>query len=119
VLFRSLHQRDVTADGFEWVDHGDAERSVLSFIRRGDTPAHLVLVVCNFTPAPRPNYRIGVPRPGVWRERLNTDSKYYGGSNVGTPLGELTADAHPWHGRNQSIELTLPPLATVFFEWKA
>jgi 1,4-alpha-glucan branching enzyme len=115
----ALHERDVTSDGFEWVDHGDANRSVLSFVRRGHDPTSLVLVVCNFTPVVNPGYRVGVPQPGVWRERLNTDSTHYGGSNVGTPFGEITADVRPWHGRPQSIELTLPPLATVFFEWKA
>jgi 1,4-alpha-glucan branching enzyme len=115
----ALHESDVTADGFEWIDHADAQHSVLSFLRRGGRSASLVLVVCNFTPATRPAYRIGVPEPGVWRERLNTDSMHYGGSNVGTPFGEITAEARPWHGRPQSIELTLPPLATVFFEWTA
>ncbi|MEO6745325.1 MAG: 1,4-alpha-glucan branching protein GlgB, partial [Caldimonas sp.] len=114
----ALHECDVTPDGFEWIDHGDAERSVLAFVRRGRSAESFVVVVCNFTPMPHPHYRIGVPRPGVYRERVNTDSTHYGGSNVGTPYGEVTAEAMPWHGRSQSIELTLPPLATVFFEWK-
>jgi 1,4-alpha-glucan branching enzyme len=114
----ALHECDVTPDGFEWIDHGDAERSVLAFVRRGRSAESFVVVVCNFTPVPHAQYRIGVPRPGVYRERINTDSTYYGGSNVGTPYGEVTAEAVPWHGRPQSIALTLPPLATVFFEWK-
>ena len=67
----------------------------------------------------RHGYRIGVPEPGVYRERLNTDSAFYGGSNVGAPFGEITAQPIPAHGRAQSIELALPPLATVFFEWTA
>jgi len=114
----ALHECDVTPDGFEWIDHGDAERSVLAFVRRGRSAESFVVVVCNFTPVPHAQYRIGVPRPGVYRERINTDSTYYGGSNVGTPYGEVTAEVVPWHGRPQSIALTLPPLATVFFEWK-
>ena len=78
-----------------------------------------VLVACNFTPEVQRGYRLGVPRAGVWRERLNTDSVHYGGSNVGSPFGEITAEPQPWHGREQSIALDLPPLATVFYEWTA
>ena len=115
----ALHERDFTPDGFEWIEHNDAERSVLSFVRRGREPTSLVLVVCNFTPVVQHGHRLGVPQPGVWRERINTDSMHYGGSNVGTLFGEITAEARPWHGRAQSIELTLAPLATIFFEWKA
>ena len=115
----ALYQRDFTADGFEWIDHDDAERSVLSFIRRGNAPDALVVVVCNFTPSVQHGYRIGVPHPGVYRERINTDSAHYGGSNVGAPFGVITAQPLPAHGRPYSIELALPPLAAVFFEWQA
>jgi 1,4-alpha-glucan branching enzyme len=76
-----------------------------------------LLVVCNFTPVVRHGWRIGVPRAGTWTERLNTDSVHYGGSNVGTPLGVATSEAIPAHGRAQSISVTLPPLATVFYTW--
>jgi 1,4-alpha-glucan branching enzyme len=115
----ALHERDFTPDGFEWLDHQDAEKSVLSFVRRGEADDALVVVVCNFTPTPHRAYRVGVPRPGVYRECLNTDSEHYGGSNVGTPLGAATAQPVPLHGRAQSIVIDLPPLATVMFEWKA
>ncbi|MBC8058938.1 MAG: 1,4-alpha-glucan branching protein GlgB [Rhizobiales bacterium] len=115
----ALYERDFTPAGFEWIDHDDAERSVLSFVRHGDDPATLVLVVCNFTPAPHHGYRLGVPRAGHYRECLNTDSAHYGGSNVGTPLGVATAQDLPLHGRPHSIVIDLPPLATVMFEWKA
>uniref|UniRef100_UPI003137FB6D alpha amylase C-terminal domain-containing protein n=1 Tax=Variovorax sp. YR752 TaxID=1884383 RepID=UPI003137FB6D len=115
----ALHQRDFTPDGFEWIDHDDAQRSVLAFVRRGDKPASLVVVVCNFTPSVQHGYRLGVPNAGVYRERINTDSAHYGGSNVGAPFGEITAQPVPAHGRPHSIELALPPLATVFFEWTA
>jgi 1,4-alpha-glucan branching enzyme len=121
-LYRSspaLHQRDFTTEGFEWIDHQDADHSVLAFVRRGHDTGTLIVAVCNFTPSAQIGYRIGVPHPGHYHERLNTDSAHYGGSNVGTPLGVATAQAVPLHGRAQSIVIDLPPLATVFFEWKA
>ena len=81
--------------------------------------ARPVLVVCNFTPTMHTAYRVGVPRAGQWVERLNTDSAHYGGSNVGTPLGAARTEPVSAHGRPQSLLLTLPPLASVFFEWTA
>ncbi|MEP6876386.1 MAG: 1,4-alpha-glucan branching enzyme, partial [Burkholderiales bacterium] len=115
----ALHERDFVPEGFEWIDHNDAQRSVLSFVRRGAKAEALILVVCNFTPTVRRGYRVGVPVDGAWRECLNTDSAHYGGSNVGTPLGAAHADSVACHGRAQSILIDLPPLATVMFEWKA
>ncbi len=115
----ALHQLDHESAGFEWIDHSDATQSVLSFIRRGREPGSLVVVVCNFTPTVHAAYRIGVPHAGVYHERLNTDSAHYGGSNVGTALGSLTAQSLAWHGRPYSLDVPLPPLATVFFEWTA
>ena len=122
LLYRStpaLYQLDFTHQGFEWIDHDDARRSVLSFVRKGPDPRSMVLVVCNFAPTVHHGFRIGVPAAGTWRERLNTDSEYYGGSNVGTPFGTAGSEAVPWNGRPQSIVLTLPPLATVVLEWIA
>ena len=115
----ALHQRDFTPDGFEWVEHGDAQRSVLAFLRRGHDARRIVIAVCNFTPTVHHGYRIGVPEPGLYRERVNTDSAHYGGSNVGAPYGEITAEPIAWHGRPHSIGMTLPPLATVLLEWRA
>lgn len=115
----ALYQLDFVPAGFEWIDQQDAVHSVLSFIRRGLDASTFVLVVCNFTPTVQTAYRIGVPQPGDYRERLNTDSEHYGGSNAGTPLGRATAEPVGWHGHAQSIVLTLPPLATVFLEWTA
>jgi 1,4-alpha-glucan branching enzyme len=112
----ALFTQDFSAEGFEWIDHNDAERSVLSFVRKG-RGGELMLVVCNFAPVVHHGFRLGVPRSGQWVERLNTDSAYYGGSNVGTPLGAAQAEAVAIHGRAQSLILTLPPLATLFFEW--
>ncbi|MES2100047.1 MAG: 1,4-alpha-glucan branching protein GlgB [Pseudomonadota bacterium] len=115
----ALYQRDFTPDGFEWIDHDDAEHSVLSFVRRGADAGTLILVVCNFTPTPQRGYRVGAPHAGVYRECLNTDSAHYGGSNVGTPLGAAITQDLPFHGKPHSIVIDLPPLATVMFEWTA
>ncbi|MBA4177260.1 MAG: 1,4-alpha-glucan branching enzyme [Leptothrix sp. (in: Bacteria)] len=118
-LYRSspaLYQQDFSGEGFEWIDHDDAQRSVLSFVRKG-RGGELMLVICNFAPVVHHNFRLGVPRAGRWIERLNTDSAYYGGSNVGTPLGAAHAEAVGSHGRSHSVLLSLPPLATVFLEW--
>jgi 1,4-alpha-glucan branching enzyme len=113
----ALHERDVESAGFEWIDHGDAPHSVLAFMRRGAGDGSLVVVACNFTPEVHHGYRLGVPRAGVYRERLNTDSAHYGGSNVGTAYGEIPAHPMPWQGHPHSLEVSLPPLATVIFEW--
>jgi 1,4-alpha-glucan branching enzyme len=113
----SLHQRDFTADGFEWISHSDAAHGVLSFVRRSLGATTLMLVVCNFTPVVRHGWRVGVPRAGRWRERLNTDSAYYGGSNIGTPLGMADSQPVGCDGRSDSLLIDLPPLATVMFEW--
>ena len=115
----ALHQLDFVSGGFEWIDHDNAAQSVVSFIRRGTDEHSCVLVVCNFTPTPHANFRIGVPHPGQYRECLNSDSKHYGGSNVGTPNGAASAQATPSHGKPWSVELSLPPLATLILEWKA
>jgi len=115
----ALYQRDFSGDGFEWIDHDDARRSLLSFVRRGAAPGSLMMVVCNFAPVVHHGLRLGVPEAGNWRERLNTDSAYYGGSNVGTPQAAAHSEAVPSHGRAQSIVITMPPLATVYFEWTA
>jgi 1,4-alpha-glucan branching enzyme len=77
----------------------------------------MVAVVSNFTPTVHHGVRLGVPASGTWRERINTDSTHYGGSNVGTIFGAIATQPLPSHGRAQSIEITLPPLATVFLEW--
>jgi 1,4-alpha-glucan branching enzyme len=115
----ALHRRDADPAGFEWLEAGDRAQSVFAFLRHGAPGEPSLVAVCNFTPAVREGYRLGVPRAGTWCERLNTDSGHYGGSNVGTPCGETTAEPVPWHGRAQSVVLRLPPLATVFFEWRA
>jgi 1,4-alpha-glucan branching enzyme len=111
----ALFERDCEGDGFEWIDGGDADNCVLTYLRKGREPERPVVVACNFTPLVRDGYRVGVPLPGAYKERLNTDAALYGGSNVGN-AGGVVAEAHPWHGRAHSIALTLPPLATVILE---
>jgi 1,4-alpha-glucan branching enzyme len=115
----ALYELDFVPEGFEWIEHSDAARSVLSFIRHGRDPSAFMLVACNFTPVVCRGYRLGVPRPGSYRECLNTDSAHYGGSNVGTPWATAQAEHTAWHGKPHSIVVDLPPLATVWFEWTA
>jgi len=106
----ALHRYDFESQGFEWIDCHDSNQSVLSFVRRaGDD---VVVVVLNFTPVPRENYRIGVPIGGAWREVLNSDSSHYGGSNLGN-TGLVQAARKPWMSRTYSMALTLPPLAAL------
>ncbi|MFZ1904235.1 MAG: 1,4-alpha-glucan branching protein GlgB [Steroidobacteraceae bacterium] len=109
----ALYQRDFTPDGFEWIDCNDTESSTLAFLRKGHDPSDVVLIVCNFTPVPRDNFRVGVPRGGHWRECLNSDARYYGGSDLGN-FGGVEAAPLPAHGRHHSLTLHLPPLATLF-----
>ena len=112
----ALHQFDFQGEGFEWVDCHDNAQSVLSFLRKG-AHGQTVLVVLNFTPVPRIRYRVGVPNAGFYRERLNTDSVFYGGSNLGNGSGVWTEPTE-WMGRDHSVSLTLPPLAAVVLEWQ-
>ncbi len=107
-----LHQRDCDWQGFEWIDASDAAASVLCFLRKGEPNSSPVMAVCNFTPVPRTGYRVGAPTSGTWREVFNSDAREYGGSGVGNG-GQLQASENPWHGREFSLELTLPPLAAL------
>ncbi|MCZ0961076.1 1,4-alpha-glucan branching protein GlgB [Paracoccus benzoatiresistens] len=108
----ALHRLDCDPDGFKWIDASDAEQSVLVYMRKSDDDAPPAVVVCNLTPAVRHDYRIGVPKPGGWREILNTDADTYGGSGVVNHEPLQTEDI-AWHGRTASLRLTLPPLATI------
>jgi len=112
---KALHELDCDPSGFKWIDLSDVEHSTVSFIRRGQTVADTILVICNFTPVPRFNYRIGVPHSGEWMEILNSDAKEYGGSGYGN-LGRLTAEAKTFHRQHYSLNLTLPPLGILFFK---
>ncbi|MBI3128540.1 MAG: 1,4-alpha-glucan branching protein GlgB [Candidatus Tectomicrobia bacterium] len=110
----ALHTIDFDPEGFEWIDGGDSDQSVLSFLRKGEAGHPPVAAVFNFTPVPRAPYRIGVPRGGFWREIANSDAEFFGGGGMGN-MGGLAAEESPAHGRPYSLRLTLPPLAAVFF----
>ncbi len=111
---RCLYDGDFEQRGFEWIDCHDAPQSVISYLRKGPMRYDITVVVLNFTPVVRYQYRIGVPFDGMYREILNSDSEYYGGSNVGN-AGQLQAQDVPWMGRPFSLLVTLPPLAGILF----
>ena len=102
-----------TPSGFEWIDFGGWEQSVVAYLRRKDD--RVLVFVLNFTPVPRENYRIGVPEEGVWRERLNSDAELYGGGGIGN-FGKVETTPVAFHGRPSSLVLTLPPLALLVLE---
>jgi 1,4-alpha-glucan branching enzyme len=111
----ALHELDCDPAGFEWVDCNDVENSIISLLRKGKSPSEVVLAICNFTPLPRYNYRVGVPFGGFWKELLNSDAQEYGGSGIGN-LGGVEAQEFPVHGRPYSVDVTLPPLSVIFFK---
>jgi 1,4-alpha-glucan branching enzyme len=108
----ALHALDCEQAGFEWIDCNDVENSIISFIRRGRDEVDVVAVACNFTPVARYGYRIGLPTPDRYVERFNSDAQTYGGSGIANQ-GSMAAESVECHGRSHSIEITLPPLATV------
>ena len=108
--FRALHELDFEQGGFEWIDCHDAARSVLAFVRRA-RDGSFVIVALNFTPVPRSDYHVGVPRACAYRELVNTDSRHYGGGDLGN-RGEIVAKpGHP--SRPATLALVLPPLAAL------
>ena len=113
----TLHELDHDWHGFAWIDFGDIENSVVSFVRWSGEREGL-LFTFNLTPIVRSEYRIGVPRAGTYTEVLNTDAACYGGSGVGN-LGSVKSDSEPRHGHDHSILVTLPPLAALAFELPA
>jgi 1,4-alpha-glucan branching enzyme len=112
---RALYEQDFHGHGFEWIDCHSASDSVLVYMRKARDPADFVVVCCNFTPVVRYGYRIGVPSGGWYQEVFNSDSEYYGGSNVGNYPG-LHADNIGHHGRPHSINVKLPPLGVTVFK---
>ena len=113
----ALWQQDDSYDGFEWIDFHDADNSVVSFVRKSREREMIVFIV-NATPVVRHNYRLGVPRPGFYREIINTDAETYGGSNVGN-LGGVSSEPIPSNGFDQSVLLTVPPLGAVYLKRRA
>ena len=116
-LYRSLpalYVRDRDPGTLRWIEANDSDHSVYSFLRWGHSAQDVVLVVCNLTPVARRGWRIGAPIAGAWRERLNTDSQHYGGTNAGNQ-GRVVADAVPMHGMAQSLALHLAPMSVLWF----
>jgi len=114
-LYRSepaLHELDFTGDGFEWIDCHDSSQSVLSFLRKDRKGEVVAACAFNFTPVPRSDYRIGVPKPGLYREAVNSDAEIYGGSNLGN-RGGVESEPLSWMGRAHSVPIALPPLGAV------
>ncbi len=114
---KALHEQDHEPGGFEWIDCDDAENSVFSFIRRGRN-SEMIIVLVNATPVLREGYRVGVPRGGFFEEIFNSDSEIYGGSNCGNS-GGIPAEDVESHGRNHSLVVNLPPLATIYLKDRA
>ena len=121
LVYRShpaLYAQDDQPEGFRWIDVQDRAQSIFSFARYGVTSAQQIVVVCNLTPVVRHAYRVGVPQAGVWKELLNTDQPWYGGSGVSNPLGwggaGAVSEAVPWQGHDHSVVLTLPPLGVLW-----
>ena len=113
----SMWEVDFTWNGFEWIDCDDTDNSVISFVRKAKDGKNFVIAVCNFTPEVRHGYRIGVPREGIYEEVFNTDETRWGGSGVQN-TGRLETEAVPWQWRDNSLVLTLPPLATVYLKFR-
>jgi 1,4-alpha-glucan branching enzyme len=110
----ALWQRDFSGDGFQWIDATDTDNSVLSFLRSGADGSTLACIA-NFTPIPHVGYRVGLPRAGRWREVLNTDATFFGGSGMGN-AGEVIATPRSWHGLPASADVVLPPLSVIWLE---
>ncbi len=111
----ALHDFDTDPKGFEWIDCNDNAASTISLLRKSRSPNQNIVIVCNFTPIPRLDYRLGVPAGGYWRELLNSDGKEYGGSGMGN-AGGVMAEEETVHGRPFSLSLTLPPLGALFLK---
>ncbi|MBI4333858.1 MAG: 1,4-alpha-glucan branching protein GlgB [Chloroflexi bacterium] len=110
-----LFELDYSPEGFEWIECNDCDNSVISLLRRGRSTQRVIMAVCNFTPAPRFDYRLGAPGGGWWRECLNSDAACYGGTGFYGNLGGVEAVASPYQGRSYSMAVTLPPLSALFF----
>ena len=119
ILYRNrsaLHEKQFDPEGFEWIDHGDAENSVLAYMRKGHDEKNDLVIVCNMTQVVREGYRIGVPRKGSLKEIFNSDAKKYGGSGVNNSKAIRTKKS-ALHSRPHSVSVTLAPLAVIVFEW--
>ncbi|GGW33191.1 1,4-alpha-glucan branching protein GlgB [Arenibacter certesii] len=111
--YPALHEKQFSAEGFQWIDYGDHENSVLTYIRKGHDTKKDIYIACNFTPNPKKKYRIGIPITGSLKEIFNSDALKYGGS--GLENGTLKTSKNPWHGYENSVEVSIPPLGMVVF----
>jgi len=111
----AMHECDFSPSGWRWIDADDSDDSVLTYLRYGKNENSPLLVACNFTPVPRRGYRVGAPKPGRWREVLNSNASIYGGTDEGN-FGGVSTDPIECHGHPQSLLLNLPPLAVVVFK---
>jgi 1,4-alpha-glucan branching enzyme len=109
----ALWEADTSHEGFQWLEPNDAAGNTLAFARFDAARKRTVVCLCNFAPVPRTDYRVGLPQGGSWREAINTDSSFYGGSNVGN-MGVIEAQAQPWNDQQWSADVTLPPLGVVY-----
>jgi 1,4-alpha-glucan branching enzyme len=113
----ALHQKQFSHEGFEWIDHGDHQNSVLSYIRKGNDEKDNVIIILNLTPVPRENYRVGLPKAGTLKEVFNSDATKYNGTG-GFNNKSLNSEVKEWNNRKNSIELNLPPLGMLAFKFK-
>jgi len=111
----ALYQLDYDPAGFRWIDPNDHDNSVVAFMRSGRAGHERVVLVFNFTPVPRHDYRLGVPSPGIYDELLNSDSSLFGGSNVGN-AGRVASDPVAAHGFEHSVQMVLPPLGCILLK---
>jgi 1,4-alpha-glucan branching enzyme len=111
----ALYIKQFSHETFEWLESNDKNNSVISFLRKGDTAKQQLIVILNLTPAPREDYRIGVPLPGVWKVIFNSDNGVFGGSNYPTKGAAMTEE-YGWHGKAFSIALNLPPLSCIILK---
>ena len=114
---RPFWEVDFDWNGFEWIDCNDSENSIITFVRKADNAADFLVVLCNFTPEVRHDYRIGVPKKGEYREVFNSDAEEFGGSGVKNE-GALHTEDFAWHDREQSLVITVPPMATIYLRHK-
>tara|TARA_B110000971_G_C19933500_1_gene465167 strand:+ start:16 stop:525 length:510 start_codon:yes stop_codon:yes gene_type:complete len=113
----ALHQKQFSHEGFEWIDHGDHQNSVMTYMRKGNDEKDNIIVVLNLTPVPRNQYRIGLPKAGTLKEIFNSDVKKYNGTD-NFKNNTLKSDKKVWNNRKNSIELNLPPLGMLAFKYK-
>jgi len=112
--YPALYEKQFSQEGFQWIDYGDHENSVLTYMRKGHDTKNTIFVACNFTPVLREKYRIGIPKTRAVKEIFNSDHTRYGGSNVTNP--KITVSKTPWNGYEQSVEINIPPLGIVILQ---